>query len=80
LIGLWALLIVLTVAELFVLRRTRPGRARVIGLASMAGVGVCMVIAYSGFGTATSSGAMLGAGILLVVAGFSYWRHNRTLR
>jgi hypothetical protein len=79
-IGLWTLLVVLTVAELFVLRRTRPGAARVIGLAAMAGVGVCMAIAYSSFGTATSSAAMIAAGILIVVAGFSFWRHNRTLR
>ena len=79
-IGLWALLVVLTVAELFVLRRARPGRARVIGLASMAGVGVCMVIAYSGLGTATSTAAMITAGILIIVAGFSYWRHMRALR
>jgi drug/metabolite transporter (DMT)-like permease len=79
-IGLWALLVVLAAAELFVLRGTHPGRGRVVGLIAMAGVGVCMVIAYSSFGTPTSSGAMLAAGILVVIAGFSIWRHNRTLR
>jgi len=79
-IGLWGLGVVLTVAELLVLRRAHPGTARVIGLAAIAGVGICMVIAYSSFGSATSSAAMIAAGILIVVAGLSFWRHNRTLR
>jgi hypothetical protein len=79
-IGLWALLVVLAAAELFVLRGAHPGKGRVIGLIAVAGVGVCMVIAYSSFGTATRSRAMLAAGILIVIAGFSFWRHNRTLR
>jgi len=79
-IGLWGLGVILTVAELLVIRRTQPGRGRVIGLAAIAGVGVCMVIAYTSLGSAASSAAMTVAGILIVVAGVSFWRHTRTLR